>query len=208
MFKARCSSLSLLMTNPKSGNGLSETAKSLIKQTIIEDMYGRVDISSKYLTKGNMMEDEAIKAVGLVTARMPKKHIGRVSNDWITGECDFLSDDRIEDTKCSWSIDTFPFFMEDALKEVKKSGYDWQGQGYMWLYDRPVHYVHYVLLPTPLELLSKWDDPSFYVDLVESIPLKKRVRTVEIKRDDSLHQRIIEKVELAREYAEKLILEL
>lgn len=208
MFKARCSSLHLLMTKPKSGSGLSESAKSMIKQSVIEDVYGRTEIKSKYLDKGNLLEDEAIKAVGLITARQPKKHVGRVSNEWISGECDFISPSCIEDTKCSWSIDTFPFFQEDAEKEVKKAGYDWQGQGYMWLYDRPVHYVHYVLLPTPYELLGFNDSPEFHIDLVEKIPLKKRIKTVVIKRDESLYESIIEKVTLAREYYDKLMAEL
>lgn len=208
MFKARCSSLHLLMTKPKSGTGLSETAKSMIKQSVIEDVYGRTEIKSKYLDKGNLLEDEAIKAVGLITAQQPKKHKGRLSNDWITGECDFLSASCIEDTKCSWSIDTFPFFQEDAEKDVKKAGYDWQGQGYMWLYDRPVHYVHFVLLPTPFELLGFNDSQEFHIDLVESIPLKKRIKTVVIERDESLYDSVIEKVTLAREYYDKLMAEL
>ena len=208
MFKARCSSLHLLMTNPKSGTGLSETAKSMIKQSVIEDVYGRTEIKSKYLDKGNLLEDEAIKAVGLITARQPKKHTGRVSNEWISGECDFISASCIEDTKCSWSIDTFPFFQEDAEKEVKKAGYDWQGQGYMWLYDRPVHYVHYVLLPTPYELLGFNDSPEFHIELVEKIPLKKRIKTVTIKRDESLYPKIMEKVTLAREYYNRLLEEI
>lgn len=208
MFKARCSSLHLLMTKPKSGTGLSETAKSMIKQSVIEDVYCRTEIKSKYLEKGNLLEDEAIKAVGLITARQLKKHKGRLSNDWITGECDFLSASCIEDTKCSWSIDTFPFFQEDAEKEVKKAGYDWQGQGYMWLYDRPVHYVHYVLLPTPYELLGFNDSSEFHIELVEKIPLKKRIKTVAIERDESLYESVIEKVTLAREYYNRLIYEI
>ena len=208
MFKARCSSLHLLMTKPKSGTGLSESAKSMIKQSVIEDVYGRTEIKSKYLDKGNLLEDEAIKAVGLITARQPKKHKGRLSNDWITGECDFLSASCIEDTKCSWSIDTFPFFQEDAEKDVKKAGYDWQGQGYMWLYDRPVHYVHFVLLPTPYELLGFNDSPEFHIELVEKIPLKKRIKTVVIERNESLHEQIIEKTLIAREYYDKLRMEI
>jgi hypothetical protein len=208
MFKARCSSLHLLMTKPKSGTGLSETAKSMIKQSVIEDVYGRTEIKSKYLDKGNLLEDEAIKAVGLITARQPKKHKGRMANEWISGECDFISPSCIEDTKCSWSIDTFPFFQEDAEKDVKKAGYDWQGQGYMWLYDRPVHYVHFVLLPTPYELLGFNDSQEFHIDLVEKIPLKKRIKTVVIERDESLYEQVIEKVTIAREYYNKLLAEI
>lgn len=205
MLKIRCSSIGALMSKPKSGSGLSETAKSMIKTAVIESIYGRfTEVETKYTRKGKMLEDEAIKAIGLITARMPKKHIGRIENDWISGECDFISKSCIEDTKCSWSVDTFPFFQEDAEKEVKKAGYDWQGQGYMWLYDRPVHYVHYVLLPTPFELLGFNDSAELHIELVEKIPLKKRIKTVVIERNESLHEQIIEKVALARVYAADL----
>ena len=78
----------------------------------------------------------------------------------------------------------------------------------MWLYDRPVHYVHFVLLPTPYELLGFNDSQEFHIDLVEKIPLKKRVKTVVIERDDKLHEQIIEKALLAREYYDKLRMEI
>lgn len=209
MLKIRCSSLHLLMTKAKSGNGLSESAKSMIKKAVIQQQYGRVkELETPQIMKGRTLEDEAIKAIGLTKARTLKKHTGRLSNDWITGECDFISASCIEDVKCSWSIDTFPFFQEDAEKECRKAGYDWQGQGYMWLYDRPIHYVHYVLLPTPSELLKAWDNHEMHIDMVESIPLQKRIRTVVIERDESLHGEIVEKAALAQQYAKTLISEL
>lgn len=205
MIKIRCSSIHDLMTKPKSGNGLSETAKSMIKRKVIMDLYGRVqEVETPQIRKGKLLEDEAIKAIGLIKARTLKKHIGRLENEWISGECDFISDACIEDVKCSWSIDTFPFFQEDAEKECKKAGYDWQGQGYMWLYDRPVHYVHYVLLPTPIDLLKPYDNIEMHTDLVDSIPLKKRIKTVVIERDLALQEQIIEKAILAQEYAKKV----
>lgn len=209
MLKIRCSSLHLLMTKAKSGNGLSESAKSMIKKAVIQQQYGRVkELETPQIMKGRTLEDEAIKAIGLIKARTLKKHTGRLSNDWITGECDFISASCTEDVKCSWSIDTFPFFQEDAEKECRKAGYDWQGKGYMWLYDRPIHYVHYVLLPTPTELLKAWDNHEMHIDMVESIPLQKRIRTVVIERDESLHGEIVEKAALAQQYAKTLISEL
>ena len=201
MFKARCSSLHLLMTKPKSGTGLSESAKSMIKQSVIEDIYGRTEIKSKYLDKGLMLEDEAIKAVGLITARQPKKHVGRLSNDWISGECDFLSASCIEDTKCSWSIDTFPFFQEDAEKDVKKAGYDWQGQGYMWLYDKPRAYVDYCLVDTPEDLIG-WEQQELHI--VSHLPVENRVRSIFYDRDADKEAQIASMVINAREYYEQL----
>lgn len=205
MIKFRCSSLYKIMTKPRSGGGLSETAKTHIKQLVIEDVYGVGGFDgNRYTRKGQMMEDEAIRAIGLVTATMPKKHEGRLENDWLTGECDLLLGDRLLDTKCSWSADTFPWFKEDAAKAVKESGYDWQMRGYMWLYDRPASEVVYVLLPTPVDLLGFNDDPYEHTTRIEDIPLKRRIQRVLIERDESLEAKIAENVELARAYMAEL----
>ena len=58
------------------------------------------------------------------------------------------------------------------------------------------------------ELLGFNDSPEFHIELVEKIPLKKRIKTVTIKRDESLYQKIIEKVTLAREYYNRLLEEI
>lgn len=193
------------MAKPRSGGGLSETAKTHVKQLVIESVYGfGRSISNKYTRKGQMMEDEAISSVGLVTGDFLFKHEGRVENDFISGECDVLLPNGIVDTKCSWSADTFPWFYDDAVKAVKESGYDWQMRGYMWLYDRPAAEVIYVLLPTPVDLLGFGDDPYDHTTRVEGIPLERRIQRVRVERDADLEQQIAEKVALARDYMTEL----
>ena len=73
--------------------------------------------------------------------------------------------------------------MEDAQNKAKEYGYDWQMQGYMWLWDKPVAYIDFILLPTPYECLKPWDDEFDHIDMVESIPLQHRIVTVKIERD-------------------------
>lgn len=205
----RCSSLYKLMTKARSGDGLSETAKTHIKELVVKDVYGIAPhVSNKYTKKGNMCEEEAIRVIGLVTATRPHKNTERLDNGFISGECDLIDDYCIRDTKCSWSAETFPWFQEDADEAVKKSGYDWQGRGYMWLYDRPVHHVHYILLPTPLDLLGEFDDVELHVNFPQSLHIKKRIKTVTVERDRALEQLIEHKVMLARDYAANLFLEL
>jgi hypothetical protein len=87
-------------------------------------------------------------------------------------------------------MDTHPWFIEDAEAKVKECGYDWQGQGYMWLWDREVHYVDFVLLPTPSTLLKPWDDEIEHIDMVQAIPLQHRITTVKIERDESMQEAI------------------
>ena len=204
----RCSSLAKIMTEPKKGViGLSETAKSHVEECVLAELYGFRDFQgNKYTKKGIVCEDAAIQFLGEQTDTFYFKHEGRVSNDYLTGECDILTDTLIRDVKCPWSIGTFPFFDADAA--VKKSGYDWQGRGYMMLYDRPEFKVDYVLMPTPSELIRYDDDPTMLIDAVENVPLNKRINTVTIQRDLEIEKLIIERCKLAQEYALTLISQL
>ena len=205
----RCSSLSKIMTKAKSGDGLSETAKSHIKECVLADLYGFRDFTgNKYTQKGIELEGLAIETISELLDTFYLKHEGRLNNDWITGECDILTPAAIHDVKCSWSIGTHPFFDGEAEEAVKKAGYDWQMRGYMMLYDRPVAYIDYVLLPTPPDLVKFGDDPYMLIDCVEQVPLKHRVKTVTIERDLALEELIKTKVSLAQQYARDLIKQL
>ncbi len=194
MYKARCSSLKSLMTGrPLKSGGLDfgDTVKSMIKRQVIFDVFGyRKSTDNQYTEKGKILEDDAIRAVGLLTGTMPIKNTERRNNQWVQGECDVLTPTALRDIKCSWSMDTHPWFIEDAEAKVKECGYDWQGQGYMWLWDREVHYVDFVLLPTPSTLLKPWDDEIEHIDMVQAIPLQHRITTVKIERDESMQEAI------------------
>lgn len=69
-----------------------------------------------------MLEDMAIEMSGKMRFKPYKKHVGRVQNELITGECDILDLDNklIIDTKCTWDIGTHPFFEDEANDKVKK----------------------------------------------------------------------------------------
>lgn len=194
MYKARCSSLKNLMTGrPLKSGGLDfgDTVKSMIKRQVIFDVFGyRKSTDNQYTEKGKILEDDAIRAVGLLTGTMPIKNTERRNNQWIQGECDVLTPTALRDIKCSWSMDTHPWFIEDAEAKVKECGYDWQGQGYMWLWDRDMHYVDFVLLPTPSTLLKPWDDEIEHIDMVQAIPLQHRITTVKIERDELMQEAI------------------
>lgn len=100
------------------------------------------------------------------------------------------------------------FFADEAEEKAKKAGYDAQMQGYMWLWDCDEAQIDFVLLPTPYDQLSSYDDPNRYIDLVEQIPQEKRITTVTIKRDEEIIEKIKERVEIAQEYYQKLIQEM
>lgn len=195
----RCSQLGLLMTNPKSKTeALSETAKSMIKDIVREEFFGvRKQISSKAMEKGIRCEDDSITLLNSVLFKSYVKHIGRVSNEFITGECDILADTHGRDVKTSWSIDTFPLFDD----ELKNNAYEWQMRGYMWIYDKPEWFVDYCLVDTPSDLIGYEQEELHQVSHIDD---DLRVRTVKHLRDVALEDAIKEKVIAARIYAESL----
>lgn len=199
----RCSELSQLMTQPKSkkNNELSVTAMSLIKNKVKESILGvRKKITSKAMEKGIRCEQDSIDFLNLIFFEDYKKHVGRIENDYITGECDILTSDYVRDIKTCWSIDTFPFFADELSSE-----YMWQMTGYMWLYDRPKAYVDFCLVDTPEDLIGY---EQLDLHIVSHLNEKHRHRVICYHRNKESEQMIIEKVTLAREYYDKLIAEL
>lgn len=189
---------------------LSDSAKSAIRDIVKEDLYGfRSFTGNQYTQKGNLLEDLAIEMSGKMRFRNYQKHVGRVENELITGECDVLDLERklIIDTKVTWDIGTHPFFQDEAMEKVKKAGYDVQMQAYMWLYDCDVANIDFWLFPCPPELLNGWDDIDQLVHLVEKIDIRDRKTTVTIERDEAVIQKIKDKIPHCQEYYAKLFAE-
>jgi hypothetical protein len=207
----RCSSLHKLIGDGRSKAAvISDTAKSAIRDIVKEDLYGfRSFTGNQYTQKGNLLEDLAIEMSGKMRFRNYQKHVGRVENELITGECDVLDLERklIIDTKVTWDIGTHPFFADEAMEKVKKAGYDVQMQGYMWLYDCDVANIDFWLFPCPPELLKDWDDIDQLVHLVEKIDIRERKTTVVIERDEAIIQKIKDKIPHCQEYYAKLFAE-
>ena len=207
----RCSSLHKLIGDGRSKAAvISDTAKSEIRDIVKEDLYGfRSFTGNQYTQKGNLLEDLAIEMSGKMRLRNYQKHVGRVENELITGECDVLDlkNKLIIDTKCTWDIGTHPFFADEAMEKVKKAGYDVQMQAYMWLYGCDVANIDFWLFPCPPELLNGWDDIDQLVHLVERIDIRERKTTVVIERDEAIIQKIKDKVPHCQEYYAKLFAE-
>jgi hypothetical protein len=154
--KIRSSALGKIMTNPrKKSETLSATCKTYIKELVKEDLFGyKSTIDSKYLTKGIDMEDTSIDLYNEVNGTLYLKNTERLSNEFITGECDINAEDKIIDIKSSWSLETFPASPED----VNNKDYEWQLRAYMWLYDKPKAELAYCMVSTPDYLLKDWDN--------------------------------------------------
>lgn len=207
--KKRTEEENTLVQNLKDAS-ISDTAKNAIRDVVKEDLYTfRSFTGNQYTAKGNMLEDLAIEMSGKMRFRKYDKHVGRVENELITGECDVLDlkNKLIIDTKCTWDIGTHPFFIDEAMEKVKKAGYDIQMQAYMWLYECDVANIDFWLFPCPVELTKDWDDREQLIDLVEKIDIRERLTTVVIERDEAIIQKIKDKIPHCQAYYEKLFAE-
>ena len=127
--KWRASQLGNLMTNSRSKSEvLSETTKSEIRKIAKQDFYGyTTEIKTKPMIKGTDWEQNGIDLLNSVRFTQYTKNEERLSNEYMTGCCDIITDDRIIDIKSSWSLETFPA----TSSEGDASGYEWQGRAYM-----------------------------------------------------------------------------
>lgn len=204
----RASSLYKLIGTPKGNENLTQTAKSAIEDILIEDITGfRTFKGNKKTKKGNMIEDEAVWLSGQARERFLFKNQTRITNDIITGECDILTDDYIIDTKCSWNIGSFPMWQHNAIAKIKEAGYDVQMQAYMWLFERERAFIDFWLLPCPEQLIGQYDNRYDLVDRIELIPIEKRLTTVEIVRDESVINKIKNRIPYAQDYYAQLLME-
>jgi hypothetical protein len=203
--KFRCSSIGKLMTEPKTQKEgpLSVGAKTYIRELAAQEIFSvDFDISSKYLEKGNVVENDSIALLNRVRGLNLAKNTERRSNGWITGECD-LYDANCRgghDIKSSWSIATFPICTTDCEDKL----YEWQMRGYMALWDADEWSVDYCLIDTPEHLIGF---EPLQMHVVGHIPEHMRVTSWTIARDKEKEAAIWEKVKHARAYYAQVIAE-
>lgn len=208
-FLIRCSSLSKILTEPKSksdkecGN-LSETAKSHIQELVGQMVlnYQTPELTGKEIKKGLMQEQSAIDLLNICKGTMYQKNTTRYYNKWITGEPDIV-DDIIIDLKCPWSKITFPITSDIARKISIKSGYDYQMAGYMMLTGIEVAHVCFCLVDTPSELIPPWEGDMIHD--VRNLKPSHRITSVTFERDLAIEEKIKLKCAAAQAYANELI---
>lgn len=214
--KVRASQIGKIMATPrKSGEVLSETAKTYVHDLVLEEKYGiKKEFSSRYTDKGNEVEEIGIALVNnVLNYQFIYKNYEFFENDWVKGTPDVNTDEVLLDVKCSWDATTFPFF--DT--EVPNKDYFYQLQGYMMLTGKQESILAYCLINTPFQMVedeirrAHWkfnliEENTELRKEVESkhvfdhIPEHKRVKYWFIRRDESVIEKIKERVELCREY--------
>ena len=220
-FKVRCSAIGKIMTTPRSkGEVLSQTTKSYIKELVLEHKYGiRKEINSRYLDKGNMVENESIELTERVLdLDLIVKNESYFENEFICGTPDIIMGDTIIDVKSSWSAHTFPFFLDE---ELPNKDYYYQLQGYMALTGATKGMVVYCLINTPEEIVldeirrTSWSRHE--LDVTEEteaevrqqhefdhIPEVNRVKAYHIERNEDVIQAIYDRVNECKIYYNRL----
>jgi len=195
------SSLGKIMTTPKlKGETLSQGAKTYIRKIAKEDFFGyNTELDNKFINKGKDQEQDSIDLINLVRFTNYQKNTNRVDNEWLTGECDILLDDKIIDVKTSWSLETWPA----TPGEAHDSEYEWQGRAYMMLYDKPQFELSFCMVTTKDEFLNQWENLSIH--RVDHIAPEKRITSVIYERDLEKEQMIRDKCIFASEYYSQYI---
>lgn len=211
--KFRCSSLGNLMTNgpgkkdTRTIDELSSTAIQELIKIFVREMYGRdKEIHSKYIDKGNQVEEDSITLLARVYGQMFKKNDMRKENGIITGEAD-ITDPRLLDTKSCWDIHSF---FKHKTEKLSKA-YEYQMNGYCELYGFLSGNVCFCLIDTPVALIAKEKDRLFYSSgwitkenpeflaaceelekelTFNDIPLKDRLYEVTVKKDPAALEQV------------------
>lgn len=180
-------------------SGAREYMESLAKEYVLG--FNEV-VSCKYMDKGIIVEDQSIDLYNSVNFTDYKKNSVRLTNDWITGECDIIIPGvKGIDIKSSWSLKTFPLIPEKGRDLL----YEWQCRGYMWLWDVPEWDVAYCMVNTPDELIKYEQEDLHFVDHIDE---RLRVTIVNYKRDAALEEKIRLKVQAAKTYLDWYISEI
>ncbi len=161
-FKARCSKLGALMTDPRTKKDreaglLSETAKGVVMEQFLYDRYGyRKWMDSKHMVKGREKEETAISMYADWIERKEgsypfiTKNKDRLECGYLTGEPDILvEEDLVADTKVAWDLHTF--HNNEGLKTStgRLTAYGWQLVGYCLLTNRNRADLVYALINNP-----------------------------------------------------------
>lgn len=111
-------------------------------------------LNNKYLDKGNICEEDAVRILGIVNGTIYFKNKTRLVNDFITGMADVVTD-VIDDTKCSYDMDSFD---NSELSHL----YQWQIKGYCFGYGKTEGSVDHCLVNNPIHQLESAKNSLWY----------------------------------------------
>ena len=218
-FKCRASAIGKILTNDRSGKAMGETAKSYAKEWLIAEITGKEkDIKSKYLSRGNDMEQNAIDRVAKYYNCELEKNEINLENECFTGTYDAKTEIRVIDTKVPFDAFTFPFFVT-----VIDTDYYGQLQIYMELTGLKKASLCYCLengSPEQIERLSwqiakeldkdepdidDWEEAEKRLSY-DHLPDEMRIKVFEFEYDEAYIAKAKQRVIETREYIKNELL--
>lgn len=181
--------------------GLSQGAKSALTDYAKEMLYGySKQISSKEMDKGIRCEPDSIALINQVRFTRHVKHVGRVQDEYLSGECDLLIPEvETEDVKTSWNVTTFPVLSSDCHDPM----YEYQGRAYMRLFKTKRHRVSFCLVDTPDDLIPRWEQVDLHK--VSHIDPAMRITSIVYEHCPIIEAKMINKIKLAQKYLGELV---
>lgn len=200
---------------------LPKGAKTFVKEWIKKQMFRRKkEWKSLVIDKGLAVEDDAINLMAEVYGlENVSKNQEWFENDFMKGSPDVIHE-KVRDTKASWDLFTFPMFDD----EIPNEDYWWQLQGYMILTGIKKASLDYVLIDTPFPIIQlelkklyyqsggsaeDWT-PEKHDALIPNyqfndIPKEYRVKSFEFDYDESVYEKIQQRVYMCRKYVDTIV---
>lgn len=208
---------------------LSATAKKEVEKVWLLNEKGFYkELDNKFILKGLFTEEDGIELISDLDGEFYVKNDERVIQGFLSGECDIKfthKDGRkiIKDIKACYDAQTFMNAVMDGI-------YEWQGRGYLKIYDYDEFHLEFTLNDLPPHLLESeiWKVRNRYgitdPDTPEAQPLMDQIRrnfvysenpaytkeerrkTFIIYRDKELEKKIDEKLELGAQYYKTITL--
>lgn len=220
-YRFRCSALGKIYS---AKGELTVANKTYLREIFTEVTTGkRKEITCKIFEKGHFMEEDGVSMVNktLYPNELLLKNRQRKTNEWIEGECDVVHGDIIYDVKNAW--DRFTFGKAELTDD-----YEWQGRGYMWLWNKPMFRLFYCLNNMPDHLLADEERKLFYKHNFISIedreylrlcdelrafhnyddmPMEERFKVWEIQHSDEAIDKLKAKIGKCRTFLNDLLTE-
>lgn len=131
--------------------GLGKTGEKRARHTYLSYKYGREkEFKSKYTDKGIAVEDHIIGMLSQIDNVEYTKNEVRINNEFFTGECDIITDNKVIDVKASYDVFTF----DDSCCDYS-SNYEYQLRVYMALYGVKTAELVYMLVDAPYSVILK-----------------------------------------------------
>lgn len=186
---------------------ISKGAKTAIEEKVEEYCFGyRVEVNSNAMTKGTIMEDDAIGLLNTFRLASYKKNEDRKEEGFLKGTCDihYTSNgvSHIIDIKCAETWKSMPQLKRHVKKEGEANGYFWQGIGYMYLWEASTFELCYCMLSTPLHLIP-YGTTDFSAHVVSpDTEIKYQISTYKIERDEKVIEQMLYRLKECKKYAD------